>query len=85
MRVTDAQPVSTFQNCLFSDIANISARNAWPAKSAAESVSLHHSLKAAMGWEMPWYNLTESFDKNFRVKPPANDRQRDRPSPVHSR
>jgi predicted dithiol-disulfide oxidoreductase (DUF899 family) len=48
-------------------LAHLNARDttlAWASRAPQVDIA---RLKARMGWEMPWYTMTDSFDKDFGV------------------
>jgi len=48
-------------------LAHLNARNttlAWASRAPQKDIE---RLKARMGWKMPWYTITDSFDKDFGV------------------
>jgi predicted dithiol-disulfide oxidoreductase (DUF899 family) len=50
-----------------SHLAHLNARDttlAWASRAPQGDIA---RLKARMGWEMPWYTMTDSFDKDFGV------------------
>ncbi len=50
-----------------SHLAHLNARGttlAWASRAPQADIA---RLKARMGWEMPWYTITDSFDKDFGV------------------
>ncbi len=50
-----------------SHLAHLNARDttlAWASRAPQADIS---RLKARMGWEMPWYTMTDSFDTDFGV------------------
>ena len=50
-----------------SHLAHLNARDttlAWASRAPQADIA---RLKARMGWEMPWYTMTDSFDKDFGV------------------
>jgi predicted dithiol-disulfide oxidoreductase (DUF899 family) len=50
-----------------SQLAHLNARNttlAWVSRGSQAHIA---RLKARMGWEMPWYTITDSFDLDFGV------------------
>src|SRR5260370_41476919 len=50
-----------------SHLAHLNARDttlAWASRASQKEIE---RLKARMGWEMPWYTITDSFDKDFGV------------------
>ena len=50
-----------------SDLAHLNARDttlAWASRARQKDIE---RLKARMGWKMPWYTITDSFDKDFGV------------------
>ena len=50
-----------------SHLAHLNARDttlAWTSRAPQADIA---RLKARMGWEMPWYTITDSFDKDFGV------------------
>ena len=50
-----------------SHLAHLNARDttlAWASRAPQANIA---RLKARMGWEMPWYTMTDSFDKDFAV------------------
>src|SRR5262245_40009555 len=50
-----------------SHLAHLNARDttlAWASRASQADIE---RVKARMGWEMPWYTITDSFDKDFGV------------------
>jgi len=50
-----------------SQLAHLNARDttlAWASRAPQKDIV---RLKARMGWKMPWYTITDSFDKDFGV------------------
>jgi predicted dithiol-disulfide oxidoreductase (DUF899 family) len=50
-----------------SHLAHLNARDttlAWASRAPQPDIA---RVKARMGWEMPWYTMTDSFDKDFGV------------------
>jgi predicted dithiol-disulfide oxidoreductase (DUF899 family) len=50
-----------------SNLAHLNARDttlAWASRAPQSDIA---RLKTRMGWEMPWYTITDSFDKDFGV------------------
>jgi predicted dithiol-disulfide oxidoreductase (DUF899 family) len=50
-----------------SNLAHLNARDttlAWASRAPQKDIE---RLKARMGWKMPWYTMTDSFDKDFGV------------------
>ena len=50
-----------------SHLAHLNARDttlAWASRASQADIA---RLKARMGWEMPWYTMTDSFDADFGV------------------
>jgi predicted dithiol-disulfide oxidoreductase (DUF899 family) len=50
-----------------SNLAHLSARDtslAWASRAPQNEIE---RLKARMGWKLPWYTITDSFDKDFGV------------------
>src|SRR6266581_1681726 len=48
-------------------LSHLNARDttlAWASRAPQADIA---RLKARMGWEMPWYTITDSFDKDFGV------------------
>lgn len=50
-----------------SNLAHLNARDTTLAYASRAPQSDIARLKARMGWEMPWYTITDSFDKDFGV------------------
>jgi predicted dithiol-disulfide oxidoreductase (DUF899 family) len=48
-------------------LAHLNARDTTLAYASRASQKDIARLKARMGWEMPWYTITDSFDKDFGV------------------
>jgi predicted dithiol-disulfide oxidoreductase (DUF899 family) len=48
-------------------VAHLNARDTTLAFASRAPQADIERLKAGMGWEMPWYTITDSFDKNFGV------------------
>jgi predicted dithiol-disulfide oxidoreductase (DUF899 family) len=48
-------------------LAHLNARDTTLAYASRASQQDIARLKARMGWEMPWYTITDSFDKDFGV------------------
>jgi predicted dithiol-disulfide oxidoreductase (DUF899 family) len=48
-------------------VAHLNARDTTLAFASRAPQADIERLKARMGWEMPWYTLTDSFDKDFGV------------------
>ena len=49
-------------------VAHLNARDttlAWASRAPHEEIA---RLKERMGWKMPWYTITDSFDKDFGVE-----------------
>jgi predicted dithiol-disulfide oxidoreductase (DUF899 family) len=49
------------------DVAHLNARDTSLAFASRASQKDIERLKARMGWEMPWYTITDDFDKDFGV------------------
>ena len=50
-----------------SNLAHLNARDttlAWASRAPQKDIE---RVKARMGWKMPWYTITDSFDKDFGV------------------
>jgi predicted dithiol-disulfide oxidoreductase (DUF899 family) len=50
-----------------SNLAHLNARDTTLAYASRAPQADIARLKARMGWEMPWYTITDSFDKDFGV------------------
>jgi predicted dithiol-disulfide oxidoreductase (DUF899 family) len=48
-------------------VAHLNARDTTLAFASRAPQADIERLKARMGWEMPWYSITDSFDKDFGV------------------
>ncbi len=48
-------------------VAHLNARDTTLAFASRAPQADIERLKARMGWEMPWYTITDSFDKDFGV------------------
>jgi predicted dithiol-disulfide oxidoreductase (DUF899 family) len=48
-------------------LAHLNARNTTLAYASRAPQKDIERLKARMGWKMPWYTITDSFDENFGV------------------
>ena len=48
-------------------LAHLNARDTTLAYASRAPQAAIARLKARMGWEMPWYTITDSFDKDFGV------------------
>ena len=49
------------------DIAHLNARDTTLAFASRGSQAAIEPMKARMGWKMPWYTITDSFDADFDV------------------
>src|SRR6202046_5817597 len=50
-----------------SNLAHLNARDTTLAYASRAPQADIQRLKARMGWEMPWYSITDSFDADFGV------------------